>query len=335
MTSLTLRRTTLAVLAVAVGIAGIAIGSARASAPTAATGSRHPVPTAGQLQYQRLDGPARTIARTPAGEVVATMTDGARTVALLGPERTFADPDFTVATVTTTTWVRFLPQEWTSGSERQPWFAPWLDQALRDTSADLFAMALQYLRGQPAETDAEGVTYRGDAGFGPEITGTNARGENSDFYDYLGVPWTFPDDEQETPDPARYRDIDCSGFLRLVLGYRMGYPLRNTNDPGHGLPRRAYAMAGVGPGTVVIPDRGATAADYSALQPGDLVFFNIDADPQIDHSAIYLGLDDTGHHRFLSSRGRADGPTFGDLGGTSLLDDGGHYSRGFRTARRL
>jgi cell wall-associated NlpC family hydrolase len=335
MTSLALRRTTLAVLAVAVGIAGIAIGSARASAPTAATGSRHPVPTAGQLQYQRLDGPARTIARTPAGEVVATMTDGARTVALLGPERTFADPDFTVATVTTTTWVRFLPQEWTSGSERQPWFAPWLDQALRDTSADLFAMALQYLRGQPAETDAEGVTYRGDAGFGPEITGTNAREENSDFYDYLGVPWTFPDDEQETPDPARYRDIDCSGFLRLVLGYRMGYPLRNTNDPGPGLPRRAYAMAGVGPGTVVIPDRGATAADYSALQPGDLVFFNIDADPQIDHSAIYLGLDDTGHHRFLSSRGRADGPTFGDFGGTSLLDDGGHYSRGFRTARRL
>ena len=43
----------------------------------------------------------------------------------------------------------------------------------------------------------------------------------------------------------------------------------------------------------------------------------------------------TGHHRFLSSRGKADGPTLGDLGGTSLLDDGGHYSRGFRTARRL
>jgi cell wall-associated NlpC family hydrolase len=320
MTSLTLRRTTLAVLAVAVGLAGIAIGP-RASALTAATNSRHSTPTAGQLQYQRLDGPARTIARTPAGEVVATMTDGARTVALLGPKRTFADPDFTVATVTTTTWVRFLPQEWASGAERQPWFEPWLDQALRDTSVDLFAIALQYLRGQPAETDAEGVTYRGDAGFGPEIAGTEAREEKSDFYDYLGVPWTFPDGKQETSDPARYRDVDCSGFLRLVLGYRMGYPLRNTNDPGPGLPRRAYAIAAV--------------ADYSTLQPGDLVFFDIDAHPPIDHSAIYLGLDDTGHHRFLSSRGRADGPTMGDLGGTSLLDDGGHYSRGFRTARRL
>jgi cell wall-associated NlpC family hydrolase len=94
-------------------------------------------------------------------------------------------------------------------------------------------------------------------------------------------------------------------------------------------------MAAVGPGTVVIPDRGVTAADYSALQPGDLVFFNVNAHPQIDHSALYLGLDDTGHHRFISSRGRADGPTMGDFGGTSLLDDGGHYSRGFRTARRL
>ena len=38
------------------------------------------------------------------------MTDGARTVALLGPERIFADPGFTAATVTTSTWVRILPR---------------------------------------------------------------------------------------------------------------------------------------------------------------------------------------------------------------------------------
>jgi cell wall-associated NlpC family hydrolase len=149
------------------------------------------------------------------------------------------------------------------------------------------------------------------------------------------VPWTFPNGQQETPDPRRYRDVDCSGFLRLVLGYRMGYPLGNTNLPGPGLPRRAYAIAAFGSGTLVIPDRGVTARDYTALQPGDLVFFNIDAHPQIDHAAIYLGIDNTGHHRFLSSRRKADGPTLGDLGGTSLLDDGGHYSRAFRTARRL
>jgi cell wall-associated NlpC family hydrolase len=262
------------------------------------------------------------------------MTDGARTVALLGPQRTFTDPGFTAATVTTTTWVRFLPQEWLPGAERQPWFQPWLDQALRDTSPDLFAVALQYLHDQPTQTDAAGVAYRGDAGFGPHLGGADLE-ENSDFYDYLGVPWTFPDGKQKTPDPTRYRDVDCSGFLRLVLGYRMGFPLRNSNDPGAGLPRRAYAIAAVGPGTAVIPDGGTTVADYSALQPGDLVFFNLDGDPKIDHAAIYLGLDDTGHHRFVSSRRRADGPTFGDLGGHSLLDDGGYYSRGFRTARRV
>jgi cell wall-associated NlpC family hydrolase len=333
MTPLALRRATFAVLAVAVGITGI--GLASPDPPTTAANSHRAIPPAEQLQYQRLDRPARTIARAPTGEVVATMTDGARTVALLGPERTFADPEFTAATVTTTSSVRFLPQEWTSGAERQPWFQRWLDHTLPDTSPDLFTVAQQYLHGQPAETDAAGVTYRGDAGFGPKTAGTAVRQENSDFYDYLGVPWTFPNGKQETPDPTRYRDVDCSGFLRLVLGYRMGYPLRNTNDPGHGLPRRAYAMSSVGPGTVVVPDRGARATDYTALQPGDLVFFNIDANPQIDHAAIYLGLDNTGHHRFLSSRGKADGPTLGDVGGTSLLDDGGHYSRGFRTARRV
>ena len=95
MTPLTLRRMTFAVLAVAVGITGIALGLARAGTPTRAADSHPALPPVGQLQYQRVDAPARTIARTPSGEVVATMTDGARTVALLGPQRTFADPDYT------------------------------------------------------------------------------------------------------------------------------------------------------------------------------------------------------------------------------------------------
>ena len=329
------RRVTFALVAVAVGVGGIAIGSARNATPTGPADAHPGVPSAGRLQYQRLDHPARTIARIPSGKVVATMTDGSRTVALLGPERIFADPGLTAATVTTSTWVRILPRSWSADADRQRWFRSWLDQALSDTSPDLFAVALQYLRGQPAETDATGVIYRGDAGFGPEIDGAASRKENSDFYDYLGVPWTFADGKHAAPDPAHYRDIDCSGYLRLVLGYRMGLPLLNTNGPGAGLPRRAYAIAAVGPGTVIIPDRSTTAHDYTALQPGDLVFFNLDTDPQIDHAALYLGLDDSGHHRFLSSRGKADGPTLGDLGGTSLLDDSGYYSRGFRTARRI
>jgi len=73
------------------------------------------------------------------------------------------------------------------------------------------------------------------------------------------------------------------------------------------------------------------------LQAGDLVFFDTAAGngDQTDHSGIYLGLDDAGHYRFISSRSRADGPTFGDLGGHALLDGGGYWSVRFRAARRI
>ncbi|MBY8852659.1 C40 family peptidase, partial [Saccharothrix sp. MB29] len=78
------------------------------------------------------------------------------------------------------------------------------------------------------------------------------------------------------------------------------------------------------------------ATDYSRLQPGDLVFFEVEDDPDtLDHVGIYLGLDDGGHHRFISSRERINGPTLGDVGGTSLLDDGGFYSTSWRSVRRL
>lgn len=78
-------------------------------------------------------------------------------------------------------------------------------------------------------------------------------------------------------------------------------------------------------------------ADYDRLQVGDLVFF--DTDPgtgdQIDHTGIYIGIDDAEHHRFISSRTRANGPTYGDAGYVAILDGGGHFSGGFRSARRL
>jgi len=50
---------------------------------------------------------------------------------------------------------------------------------------------------------------------------------------------------------------------------------------------------------------------------------------------MYLGVDSGGHHRFVSSRKTANGPTLGDLGGKSLLDGTGHYAVSFRAARRL
>lgn len=287
-------------------------------------------------RFERLGGPDRTVVRTSAGAVLATLTDGARTAAITGPRRTFSEPRTTTAAVVTSTWVRLLPGEWRAGDEHAPWFGAWLARALDDREPDLLAVATQYLDGAPNEHDAKGVRFRGDAAFGPVAASGAGRLERSDFVDYLGVAWTFPDGTKRKPDRSRFGAADCSGFVRLVFGYRGGYPLRGGNEPGPGLPRRAYAMAESGPGVVLVPNTHTRATDYSRLQAGDLVFFESeDGDAQVDHSGIYLGIDTEGHHRFVSSRERANGPTMGDLGGTSLLDDDGHYSRAWRTARRL
>jgi cell wall-associated NlpC family hydrolase len=309
-------------------------GSSEARAVTI-DGAPDPAANA-SLSYERLQGPARTVVRNGKGAIVATLTDGARTAALTGPARIFTEPKYTTAVINTTAWVRLLPQPWEQGAETASWFRPWLDKALRDRTPDVLGAAMEYIDGAPPGEDNKGVRFRGDANFGPIAPSGKARLERSDFYQYLGVPWTFPDMGLVKPDRARYGSLDCSGFIRMVYGYRMGYPLRGTNTPGPGIPRRAFAIADFGPGTLLIPNRKKKTTQYDILQPGDVVFFEVeDGEDQIDHSAIYLGLDEDGHHRVISSRERANGPTFGDLGGTSLLDDGGFYSRAFRAARRL
>ncbi|ONI91630.1 hypothetical protein ALI144C_00745 [Actinosynnema sp. ALI-1.44] len=286
--------------------------------------------------FERLDNPPRTVVRDARSVVAATMTDGARTVVVTGPSRTFREPKATTAVVTTNAWVRLAPQAWQAGGESADWFRPWLANALRDESPDVFAVAMEYLDGATDRKDAKGIRFSGDAAFGPVAPTGDGRLERSDFYDYLGVAWTFGDGTQAEPDSEHYGSVDCSGFVRLVYGYRMNYPLRNTNTPGPGLPRRAYAIAEFGPGVTLVPDSGRRSTAYTALQPGDLVFFEVEGSTdQLDHSGIYLGVDSEGHHRFMSSRERINGPTIGDVGGTSLLDDGGMYSRAFRAARRL
>ncbi|WP_235921461.1 NlpC/P60 family protein [Lentzea tibetensis] len=293
-------------------------------------------PAGASFRFDRLDGPPRTVVRDANGAVVATMTDGARTVALTGPARSFKEPAFTTAAVNTTVWVRLLDQPWEAGAEKAQWFRPWLDKVLTDQSPDVLAVAMEYLNGAPAEKDAKAVRFRGDAQFGPVAAGGAGRLEQSDFLDYLGLTWTFPDAGARKPKPAHLGALDCSGFVRMVYGYRLGYPLLGTNEAGQGLPRRAFAIAESGPGALVVPNRRQRTTEYGVLQPGDLVFFEVEqGEDQLDHAGIYLGLDSDGHHRFVSSRERANGPTFGDLGGTSLLDDGGMYSRGFRAARRI
>ncbi|MFE2422892.1 NlpC/P60 family protein [Streptomyces hokutonensis] len=298
----------------------------------------------GKQTFERLSAPDRTVVRGSDGGTLATFTDGARTAVLTGRTRTFSEPRTTEAKVTTDAWVRLLPHTWQRGMEKSAWFAGWFGKTLGDTSPDVFAVAFQYSSaGAPDKHNADDVRYAGTAHFGPRNSKVANPldfayyDEKSDFYDYLGVPWDF-DGTHVQPEQARYGCVDCSGFQRLVWGYRMGIPMHNTNTKGTGLPRRAYAIAAYGPGQVVIPHTGTKqATDLSILQPGDLVFFAIikDRPDFIDHVGIYMGLDDNGRHRFYSSRSAANGPTMGDLSGHALLDGTDFYARGFRSARRL
>ncbi|QHC23825.1 NlpC/P60 family protein [Streptomyces sp. GS7] len=300
-----------------------------------------PIPTGG-YRFERRDAPARTVVLAADDRVLATFTDGARTALLTGPTRTWSESRTTGAVVHGDAWVRLMGSAWSQGRERTAWFREWFPKALADRSPDALAVAFQYGDGAPDVRTASGLRYAGKAHFGPQVPGRQPdsfhyRDEKSDFYDYLGVPWTFPDGTRTSPEKERYGDVDCSGFMRLVWGYRMGYPMHATNDHGIGLPRRAYAIATRAPGVLLIPNTGQPPADLSLLLPGDLVFFSIDIGRPhgIDHCGMYLGPDDDGHPRFYSSRSQANGPTMGDLAGRATLDGHGFYARGLRMARRL
>jgi hypothetical protein len=286
------------------------------------------------LRQERLADPPGTLIRDGNGNSVVTLTDGARTALFNGPQREFTEPSTTTAVIRTNAYVRLAPRPWEEGGAEAPWFQPWLDEMLSTKKPDLLEVISQYLRDAP-ERSEKSIRYRGDASFGPVDTNGVSRLERSDFFQYLGIPYTFVDGVRVTPEQARYGTVDSSGFVRLVYGYRLGYPLLGGNARGPGLPRRAWAISADGPGVAVVGLTGTRRTDYNRLQPGDLVFFEMEGDNQLDHVGMYLGRDNRGAHRFVSSRKQADGPTFGDLGGTSSLDDGGLYSRAWRSARRI
>jgi cell wall-associated NlpC family hydrolase len=285
-------------------------------------------------RYERADHPPRTVVRDSAGDAVATLTDRARTAVFRGPPRVFREPATTRATITTRDRVRIAPQPWRAGGERDPALRTWLNRELTDRTPDLLDIAMQYRRGARSQVDDAGVRYAGAATYGPRTD--NGRAENSDFNDFLGESWTFPDGTVRDSKPAHFGALDCSGFVRMVYGYRSGYPLEWAEPTGQALPRRAVMMATAGPGVDLIPDTGEQVTDWHPLQSGDLVFFDADPGdgPDVDHVGIYLGIDSKGRPRFLSSRKTANGPTMGDVGGPSLLTGDGLYAHAFRQARR-
>ncbi|MFE3941162.1 C40 family peptidase [Streptomyces sp. NPDC059118] len=299
----------------------------------------------GKQRWERLRNPSRTLLRGTDGEILASFTDGARTATLTGPSRTFTEPSTTASKVVTEDWVRLMPYQWKKGSENEKWFKDWFKEFFGSEEDDLFATAFQYVADAPVKKDDEGVSYAGDANFGPlnpnGSEGNDLRLEESDFFDYLGIPYTFRNGTTMQPRTERARSMDCSGFIRTVFGYRARYPLMATDASGDGLPRTANGMARSHRGTDVIELKGIAPADrpknIDVLQPGDLVFFKLDqrTKERLDHVGMFLGHDTDGHKIFISSREEANGPTIGDKGGTSRLDGNGYYAATLRSAKRL
>jgi cell wall-associated NlpC family hydrolase len=277
---------------------------------------------------------------TPTGSWRATLTFGASSVRLAGPERTFTEPTAGYP-VRHDVWVRSLSVPFT-GTLQSAWLRNAL-QANRRQTPDVFAIAMQYLQEAPPLHDG-GLQIAGPAAYGPVVNG--ARQERSDFNDYLGITWSYADGRIDQPEPEEFRSLDCSGYMRMVWGYRQSLaglgrasiPLcyRPLEDQS-ALPRRAYQMHASAPGVMIIDATGQQITNFSDLLPGDLVFFDAATNDgtQIDHVGMYLGFDEGAHHRFISSRKTHNGPTLGDVAGPSILDGTGFYARSFRSARRL
>lgn len=280
------------------------------------------------LRVVRHESPARSVVEDQHGGWVATFTDGARTVALAGPERRF-DEATAAHGVSSRTWVRVLDEPF--GGEIDP---AWLAATRTDTSPDVLQVAMEYLPGSPETRDDDGLLVSANAEYGP-LQPDGTRPVGADWNDFQQVPAVYGDD-LDAPEPEEVGALDCSGYMRMVWGVRHEVPMTWRPDRGASFPRRSFEQAADAPGVVPIPDRGTQVTDLEPLQPGDLVFFDAQDDhDRIDHVGMYLGTDDAGRHRFVSSRRAINGPTMGDHVTPSLLDGDELFARSFVATRRL
>jgi hypothetical protein len=289
---------------------------------------------------QILTAPNRLEVRDSGNQWLAAFTVGSHMVTLYGPQRTFKEQD---VSVTHATWVRTLPTPFGEQLDLD-----WLEQALEANQQqvpDILAIAMQYIKGSPTILDKSGLQIAGDANYGPEIDGK--RQEGADFNDYLGIRWQYETDELDKPELEQFHCLDCSSFVRMVWGYRhnflgSGYvdaillSLKIKPDSST-MPRRAWQICVGAPGMTIIPNRGVQVTNFSKLGIGDLVFFDANEDDgsAIDHIGMFMGLDATDRHRFISSRKSINGPTMSDFKGKSVLEGTGLYAQSFHAVRRL
>ncbi|MFF3316092.1 NlpC/P60 family protein [Streptomyces sp. NPDC003035] len=295
-------------------------------------------------------------------KVFATGTFGVRAYASPGSTTTLEarvyDFDVTSASwadppvVCHDTWVRALPAPFDGV------WTPALEQRIRawagDTSPDALAYASMYRPFAPAVTDPalQGATVLGESEYSePDAAGLRYIG--ADFHEYMGLDWTFTaSGESKDAESAFKGCLDCSGFVRMVYGHHLGIPMvAYKNFDGRNLPRTSRHQSASGPGVVVA--KGTSAApSLTGLRIGDVVYFDATAsdpaDPEtdegvIDHTGIYVGQDQHGGLRFVSSRKTPNGPTMADLGGKSILNGrkstadqkGDLYTDSLRVIRRF
>ena len=272
------------------------------------------------FSYEALTDPDRIVV-TENAEWVATFTIGCYTTTLAGPVRTFSETyrsegaTHTVK-VTHSTWVRAAPGPVDANIDER-----WLSCALaanQSGTPDALAIAMQYVKHAPPILLGD-LQIAGDASYGPLLP-SGKRDEGSDFNDYLGLRWLYPADVPDQPEASQYRCLDCSGYIRMVWGYRhhlpdAGYsdsiPLSRRPHSNTTLPRRSFELYEGATGILLIEHTGTRPTDLDILDVGDLVFFDADDEDgtRLDHLGMYLGSDESGARRFISSRKTPNGPT--------------------------
>lgn len=280
--------------------------------------------------YTKHSSPARTEVSDAQGWL-ATFTNGARTVSVRGNSRSFTEPTTTTLSVTHNVWVRLLPQPFDGVIDEST-----LPAIIADSSPDVLGIAMQYIEGSGSVTDSTGQVIAGDANYGP-LQADGTRKEGADFNDYLGISQQYGT-STDTPESDQLTSLDCSGYIRMVFGYRLGLPLsRDVDVARSSLPRRAVQMYDSRIGASLLTQGAQTVGVLELLRPGDIVFQDASTDDgtAIDHVGIYIGKDSLGNYRFISSRKIANGPTMGDMGGKSILNGTGLYARSFVAAKRL
>ena len=308
---------------------------------------KSPTTTMGKYEINTTGGVSTVYLKTGRNSTwVATFTPSTRTVTMSGDARSFTENNLSV---NHNTWVRLLTSPF-NGSVDTAWISARLAENVTNTNVpDILEMAMDYLD--------DGSL---DAKYGPD----NTLDEGSDWSDYLGVDhqyvnhwsWSLQKYTNWThvADNDRLGALDCSGFIRMVYGYRGGIPMMynpDPNNPSSLFPRRSYQMwdSCIGKKVMTGYQFGAGDAEdkLALVRIGDLVLFNADTSTttekwRIDHVGMYLGEDQNGNMRFMHSRSTSNrGPSFNfDGTGKSIINDDGtddwlYYAKALVGARRL